>query len=1035
MKFEFTTEQGAAIGHRGCALLVAAAAGSGKTKVLVERLLARIEEGAGINEFLVITYTRAAAAELRERIYEEILERLSENPSSRRLRKQSMLCRGAPIGTIHSFCTEILRENAHTAGLPPDFRVADESECDMIKAEVLEETLNQAYEEGLTGPGAEDGAATAFAELVELVSPGRDDKRLAGMVLDIYSRLQSDSDPRNWIMEQKKALSLDDVTDISQTVWGMYLMEKARSTAVFWLAEMSKLAEAAKDTPFEEKYGASVVETTSGLESFCSALGRGWDEARRSSGIAFPRAVALKGYEDFKDIRSRCKDAMKKCAAIFENSSDELIEDMQAIAPSMRALLDLVLDFGAAYSAEKRRRGLVDFSDLEHLTLAMLYDTQTGQKTGLAKSISKRYTEIMVDEYQDVNAVQELIFKAVSQDDKNIFMVGDVKQSIYRFRLADPTIFLKKYRQFNDVLSAAEPLGEANAYGDKIMLSQNFRSRAGILEAANFVFEKIMSVEFGEMDYSKSERLVPGRVDAGEELGGTAVEMQLIDMSGTEADDEEESPAKTQIEAAYIARRIEELTNGEHFITDGKGGKRQILCSDIVILLRSISGKAWQYARALTERGIAVELPGGEGFFETAEISAALSLLTVIDNPMQDIPLAAAMSCPVFGFSACELAKIRTGSPKMDFYGALSRYADGREVMPPGAFEAGLREKCANFLSEIEAMRLLMPDMPADRFIWHVYNKTGLLEIFGAMRAGAKRRDNLLLLAQSAHSFENNGYKGLFGFLSYIRGLQERGAEPVRDGAASGGALVPAVQIMSIHKSKGLEFPVVFLADTSKRFNNKDALQPLVLHTGLGLGPMRTDMERRIQYPTIARQAVQAKLTSEMMAEELRVLYVAMTRAREKLIITAAFQDAEKELNKFVSLGNQASQSGRVAPQLLEEIRSMAGWLITAHASDAIGNEKIDLAIAVASQAEANTGELAAKAEGGEIPPEAKEKPIVSSQPDDFAYPYAVAQDLPSKLTVTGLKGLQQDLEAAVLYPEQESEPEPEQEKKPLAQA
>jgi len=554
-----------------------------------------------------------------------------------------------------------------------------------------------------------------------------------------------------------------------------------------------------------------------------------------------------------------------------------------------------------------------------------------------------------------------------------------------------------------------------------------------------------------------------------------AVELDIIDMGALEQDDDEESPVRVQIEARFIACRVEELISSGYMIPDGLGGMRPVGYSDIVILLRSIRGKAWQYAAALAERGIPADLPGQEGFFETVEISGALSLLSVIDNPLQDIPLAAVLRGPVFGFTDDELASIRAKSRGTDFYMALVKAAE-------------TDDKCADFLLAIDALRAVMPDMPADRFIWHVYNKTGLLGRVGAMRGGDRRRNNLILLAEYARSFEQSGYKGLFGFLTYIRGLQERGAEIARGASepASSTDAPDAVRIMSIHKSKGLEFPIVILADTSKRINNQDAQQRLVLHPMLGAGSMRTDRQRRIEYTTLARTAIQSKLTSEMMAEELRVLYVAMTRAREKLIITAAYKDAEREVEKISKLS-----TARIAPQVLEEIKNMAGWIIlplfaggnlksASHSVQAEAGDDEETAVSVTRLLPFTGGEPqfvvhSVQVEGGEAVvseqgggastweiaiaaataeaaaqryfegqseerqirskenTETKETPVNKENTENkesakradvellrerfsFVYPHEMAPNLPSKLTVTGLTGRHFDQEADILH-------------------
>ena len=1006
----FTPEQEAVIKHRGSSLLVSAAAGSGKTRTLVERLMDRVGDGDSIDEFLVITYTRAAASELRERINDEIHKRLTDAPENRNLRRQSLLCRCASIDTIHGFCTEILRENAHLAGIQPDFRVADEGESAIIKGEVLKDTLEKAYETAET--------SNEFRELIELMAGERDDRRVVGTILDVYEKLQSNPDPESWASAQVAMLSMQGVYDAAETAWGGYLMDRARTTAGYWLGEMERLREKMREfPPFDGAYGASVEASVSGIAAFLASLDGGWDEARRCPAISFPRPKSIAGFDQLKETRKRCKSAMEKCEAIFECSSDEHAEDMRAIVPAVTALFDITMEFGRAYSDEKRRRGLVDFSDLEHLALTLLYNVKTGIRTELARTISLRFKEIMVDEYQDVNAVQEHIFNAVSRDGENIFMVGDVKQSIYRFRLADPSIFLGKLKDFEDYDALVPKQGKQGKQGKqsnvKVFMSKNFRSKTGILDAVNLVFGAVMSKEFGEMDYTRREYLIPGREDDGE----PAVEFDVIDMSGLEYDEQEESPGKRQTEARFIAGRIAELAGGGYMIPDGAGGSRRIRYSDIVILLRSLRDKAWQYASALTELGIPADLPGGEGYFETVEISSALSILSVIDNPMQDIPLAAALRGPAYGFTADELAGIRAESRDTDFYGALIK-------------AAGSNGKCAAFLDDMEAMRTVAPDMPVSRFIWHMYNTTGLLGRVGAMPGSERRRNNLIALTEHARVFEQNGYKGLFGFLTYVGGLRERGAEPAPSAVEPA---INSVRIMSIHKSKGLEFPIVILADTSKRFNYKDTQQPLVMHPDLGVGASRRDKLRRIEYPTLARTAVQSKLKAEILAEEMRALYVAMTRAREKLIITAVFPNAAREMEKLSALAG-----GGLVPQALGEIKNSAGWILAPLLSPAGGGGfAVDNEKRTADSGQLTTGNgqlIDLRIQGAEDFGDTRDKQVPgahSTIPDPeqraadpadvetlrerfgFEYPFPYAVDAPSKLTVTGLKGRQIDYEAA----------------------
>lgn len=991
VKFDFTPEQKIAIENRGGALLCSAAAGSGKTRVLVERLIERVTDESDpcdIDDFLVITYTKAAAAELRSRILDGIYARIAEDPENRRLRRQAEGCYRAQIGTIHSFCARLLREMVQALGISPDFRVADESESDIMKTRVMENVLEERYRDMSEG----------FALLVDTMGAGRDDSKLVVTALDTHTKLQSHPYPEKWVKEQLAELRLDGVTDVSQTVWGGILMQRAESSARYWQEKLYKILEGGGDYPdFMAAYGESLTVTLSCVRAFLSGLRNSWDEAAINSVIAFPRAKPLRGCDDLKEMRTRCKKELDKVTGPFRRMSEGYFADMRAVAPAVEELLFLVLDFDAAYSAEKRRRSVIDFSDQEHMAVRLLIDPETGEPTETAREVSSRYREIMVDEYQDVNAVQELIFHAVSKDGENIFMVGDVRQSIYRFRLADPTIFLQKYRSFKDA-AEAEP-----CEGRKVLLSQNFRSREGILSAVNFIFKNIMSPDFGELDYTEREFLRVGA--AYPEKTEPSVELDVIDMAGTE-DEDGESPEKAGAEAAFIARRVLELKR-TLLVSDGKGGERPASFGDMAILLRSVAGKAPEYASALRRAGIPVSSDRSGPFFEAPEIIMMLSLLSVIDNPHQDIPLISVLRSPIWGFNADELALIRLSDRKSDLYSALRVAAESDE-------------KCRAFAEELSYYRNLAPDMSADRFLWHIYNRTGIFAIVGAMRGGTARRKNLMLLFEYAQRFESAGYKGLFGFISYMRELRERGDDPGETVSADD----DAVRIMSIHKSKGLEFPVVFLADTAKKFNTMDAKKPLLIHPKLGIGAKRLDLVRRIEYPTLPRLAVAEAVNSENMAEEMRVLYVAMTRAREKLVITAAYSDAEREMAKLLK-----DSSLPVPPQVLAGTHSMADWiLLPALSRPESGDlrfsspflpcedEKDRWEVRLIKSAElteaADDREARApeSAKGEGIDPAAVR---ALTEKLEFEYPYAAAVDIPSKLTATELKGRFPDFEAA----------------------
>ena len=1005
-KVNFTESQRAAIEDRGGALLVAAAAGSGKTKVLVERLLSRVTDKSNpkdIDKFLVITYTKAAAAELRSRILDEINERLSEEPKNRALSRQSALVYKAPISTIHSFCSSLLRENAQLLGISPEFRVMEEEESGTVKQRVLSDVLEDWYERM-----DED-----FTRLVDTMAAGRDDQKLPQLVLDLHTKLKSHPNYEKWARDRLAELeNCESCSDASETSWGRSILDYAKSCAKYWLETFSRAERmVCEDEAIARAYGDSFSATLASLEGFKRALEGGWDSARAALPIEFPRLKPLRGcsgpdIDEVKRVRELCRKAMDKLGEIFDCSSAELMEDMAAVLPPVRALFSLTLDFDRAYSEEKTRLRALDFSDLEHLAIKLLTDG-SGAPSEKAREISGRFEEIMVDEYQDANEIQDIIFYSLSREGRNLFMVGDVKQSIYRFRLADPTIFLRKYEAFKDLKDAKE--GEPR----KIVLRENFRSRQNVLDAVNFVFENIMSKSFGEMDYSERERLNCGKKDY-PESADMAFELDLIDVP---SDDEETDYDRTAIEAAFVARRIRELVDGGMLIS-GEEGLRRVSYGDIAILLRSVKNKAEVYARALRELNIPFESDKASEFWNKTEIMVMVSLLSIVDNPRQDVPLISVLRSPLFGFSPDELVEIRTQDRDSDFYDALVKAAE-------------TSEKCARFLEFLSELRLTASEMPSDEFIWHVYTKTSALAVFGAMSGGAERKTNLMALLDLARQFESAGYKGLFDFLNQLKSLMERGGEPP---VPNGQAALNAVKITSIHKSKGLEYPVVILADSSKRFNMDDTKKPLLIHPVLGVGPKRLDLRRGIEYDTLPRMAIARKIRDELLAEELRLLYVAMTRAREKLIVTCAVKNAEKLIERL-----RPAASAPIAPQFLSECSSMAEWLLlcallrkesgalpgveTAHLPE---SQDSPWDIRYISPETYEKVEAAEETEENEAPAEADEALVEEIERRlSFRYPYEAATRLPSKLTATEIKGRFLDREAA-----EEAEPLEKPEKK-----
>ena len=977
-EFKPTPSQKLAIEDRGGELLVSAAAGSGKTRVLTERLMRWITEGdapRSIDNFLIITFSTAAAAELRSRISEELSARAAADPGSKRLRRESALVRRAQIGTIHSFCSALLREYAGRAGIAPDFAIADEDRARELRRLSLETVLEAAYAE------AEPG----FIQLADTVGAGTDDRRLESLVLELHGKLQSHARPGDWAARQSELFETG-AEDAADTPWGRELLESAADELLWWAGEFDELVRSlAGFEKMGKAYVPSFSETASSLRGAAKRAAEGWDALREALPIAFPRLGSLRGggedpelAERAKARREACKKAAKRLEKGFTLPSEQLLRDMRATAPAMRALLKLVGDFDAEYTRRKRRRSLLDFADLEHLAARLLTEPD-GSPTETAREVSRRYAEVMVDEYQDVSLVQDMIIRAVSDSGRRLFMVGDVKQSIYRFRLADPTIFLKKYESYAD---APQPEGVPR----RVFLRESFRSRGEVVDAVNAVFGCLMSKGLGEMEYDERARL-----RAGLEYPGVVPVPELVAVPLPGADEDEERPDKIEVEAAYAARMMRRLVETGAKISEGSA-LRPLGYGDIAVLLRSVnvSGPVWR--RVLAREGVPVEAGQSGGFFEAPEVAVILSLLAVIDNPRQDVALISVLRSELFGFTNDELTEIRLMSGEGDFYAALSARAE-------------VSEKARAFLDTLDRLRDFARDSELATLIWEIYESLGCMALCSAMRDGEGRRARLLRLFELARSFETTGWRGLRRFLDWLRSMRERGEEPAFPDEDGGGA----VRIMSIHRSKGLEFPVVFIGDTARQFNRSDLRGSVLVHPELGLGPKFTDAARGIEYPTLARRAVANRLERELLSEELRLLYVAMTRARERLFITCTFADPQKTMDKLAPAAQE-----HIPAQALLPMRSMAEWLICA----ALGTGGRALTLSIGGDEEGAPRRVTPAAQ-----PE-PERTGEEASPVDFdallawRYPHSGAETLPSKLTATELKSLAEpDAESAELLP------------------
>ena len=915
MANNWTDEQLAAITARGSNLLVSAAAGSGKTAVLVERIIRMITlDKIDIDTLLVVTFTNAAAAEMRERIGEAIVKALDENPSDRNLERQLSLLNRSSITTIHSFCLEIIRNNFHQIGLDPGFRIADETEGAILREEALEEALEESYVKG-------DGD---FYSLVDAYGGKKDDKDLAAIVLNLYHFIMSSPWPDKWLSEKVELFNIE-----GKSLMDLPVLKNLKEDILFSLKAFEGPLEEALETARSHEpisgYQEALLQDIDTYLAFMGILsqGRSFDEIKSFiDDLAWAKLKnAKKGHdpalaEEVKNVRKEFKAFFKDLKdSYFMESEEDNTRLMEKIYPKLKALENLTRLFMEKYRTRKREKSLLDFSDLEHLALEILTMESDGEivPSETAREYKKKYFEVLVDEYQDSNDVQEVIISMVSRKndaDPNVFMVGDVKQSIYRFRQAKPELFMDKYRTYDL---------NGNHLGKKILLYKNFRSRRNILSGVNFLFKGIMSERVGELEYTDDESLIYGasyyEMDSSmEEMDEKAVkdeeliEVMLVEENGAEENPEEsEEEADSgdseesvdlseykaiEVEAKMVGERINELIRSQFPVYD-KSSKsmRPVTYRDIVILMRATARTATIFLEELHEANIPSYSDSSTGYFDTIEIRTVMSLLKIIDNPLQDVPLLASLRSPVFSFSEEDLVEVRKINEKEFLFNNLKN----AEELPQG-----LQSKVTSFLSRLDDYRRISKYMKLDEFIWYLYTDTSYLDYVGAMPDGIERQANLKILFQRAKQFEDTSLKGLFNFIRFIDKLKKTTGDI---GAAKIlGENENLVRIMSIHKSKGLEFPVVFLVNASKRFNRMDLNKPIILHENLGFGPNFVDMERGITNTTLIKEVIKKKINLESVSEEMRVLYVALTRAKEKLIITGQVKDMEKSLKKWTDL-------------------------------------------------------------------------------------------------------------------------------------
>ena len=887
----WTREQSRVIESRGKNLLVSAAAGSGKTAVLVERIIRMVTEGenpAGIDELLVMTFTNAAAAEMRERIAAAIEQRLREDPKNGHLQMQATLVHHAQITTIDSFCLNVIREHFHLLDLDPAFRIGDEGELLLMRADVMAELLEDAYASG----------GSRFEQFVETFAQGKTDAGIEDYIMQVYHFSQSNPYPEQWIADCRKELA-----DEQSGPWMEFLLQDLKRQAAELRIQMEDASDICRDDEFLCAYEPAFLEDVFLLKRLSEA-----EDFPAFHGLlteaGFGRLAAVRSREVDPEkkayvtgCRDRVKTAIKKMKELYAfDTLENMFADLEGTREATGVLLDLAEQFAERFQAKKRDKNLVDFNDLEHEALKVLIQVRedgTHIYTDAADELSMQYREVLVDEYQDSNLVQEELLKAVSRErfgQHNVFMVGDVKQSIYRFRLARPELFLEKYHAY-----PSEP--EENGPDLKIELHQNFRSRDTVLTGINDIFYRIMTENLGNIRYTEDAALHPGAVFAEaaepERVGGLS-ELLMVD-TGDEAlaglDEETADYTAKELEAKLIAAKIREMTDPEHgfLVWDKKAGEgggyrtAQFRSSDLVILLRSTAGWTETLLQILLNEGIPAYAESRMGYFNTLEVETVLSMLAVIDNPMQDIPLAAVLKSPVVGMSDRELATMMA-----DYRSCADKGQDR------GIYAAAVRwERLNGFFEKLEQFRLLASYLPIHELIYRLYEETGYYDYVSVMPAGETRRANLDMLVEKASEYEKTSYKGLFHFIRYIENLKKYNSDFGE--ASTVGEEDNTVRIMSIHKSKGLEFPVVFLAGMGKKFNRQDVYGKVLIDPELGIAADYLDAEHRVKTSTIKKNVLRRKMELDSLGEELRVLYVAMTRASEKLCLSAILQRYEKE--------------------------------------------------------------------------------------------------------------------------------------------
>ena len=1010
---KWTNEQKQAIYEKGSNILVAAAAGSGKTAVLVERIINKIiNEKIDIDRLLVVTFTNAAAAEMRERVLEAIYKKLDETPENENLQRQITLLNKASICTIDSFCLDVVRNHFYELeNISPNFRIADTTEIELLKQEVLEDIFEEKYERK-----EED-----FTELINTYTSYRDDTPLKDLILKIYTYIQSNPFPNQWLNEKIEMFNIQDLEgDFSKNPWGEILLKEVEEELIDNINTLKEQEQNLARSPELEKYTKTLSDDIDKLEMLKVNL-NSWDKAYEIyTNLTFATWPRQKIDSAIKDQAKLVRDDIKKKVTkklnkIFIYNSEEANQDIADMYPVLAKLKHLIFEFGEEFSKRKRNKNIVDFNDIEHLALNILIKNEDAkvEPTEVAKTYKEKFIEIAIDEYQDSNMVQEYILTAISNGN-NIFMVGDVKQSIYKFRQAMPDLFLSKYKTYK--------LKENKKDDDdlKIQLFKNFRSRANVLDFTNLIFQDIMSENLGEIDYTDEEYLNLG-ASYEETSQRLETEIDVIDLKekedlapeeearGTEEsrdnDDAEETAEERvediQVEARFVANKIKSLVESHFQVFDRKiSGFRDVQYKDIVILLRSTKVNAPIFEEEIINLEMPVFSESSQEYLDSIEIQTIMSLLKIIDNPIQDIPLVTVLRSHIGNFTDDELVEIRLSDKYDNFYTAMqkARINVSKE----------LKEKIDKFFENLEKWRKEKEYLALDEFIWKLYSDTHYYTYVGLMPNGDLRQANLKMLFERAKQYETASFKGLYNFIQFIEklhiGSNDLGAAKLI------GENDDVIRIMSIHKSKGLEFPVVFLSATGKQFNLMDLNQNILLHQELGIGVKYIDYERQVQYDTLTKEAIRNKILTETLSEEMRILYVALTRAKEKLYITGLKRDYEKEIE---NIQKQVSRYHKVNDKinyiLVKKYKKYLDWILLVYLYEKENKEHL-LTLNVWNKQELLKSFAKPKEEVVEIKKQLENTTVPKEEVEkidtilEYTYTHQLATTIPTMTSVTKIK-------------------------------